>query len=56
LRNIIKKNTETDGKVRGQEKENGILRETVKYKDQSKDNEEAEVQVVMNGLGALADQ
>jgi len=32
------------------------LRETVKQKDYNKMNEEAEVQVVMNGLGALADQ
>lgn len=56
LKNIIKKNQDTDNKVKHQEKENAILRETVKQKDYNKQNEEAEVQVVMNGLGALADQ
>jgi len=56
LKNIVRKNTDTDSKVKHQEKENAALRETVKYKNQSKENEEAEVQVVMNGLGALADQ
>lgn len=56
LKNIVRKNTDNDSKVKHQEKENATLRETVKYKNQSKENEEAEVQVVMNGLGALADQ
>jgi hypothetical protein len=30
LKNIVKKNTNTDNQVRNQEKDNGTLRETVK--------------------------